>query len=211
MGKSFWIVLVLVVGVLLGVFYFFGQGGDETTANLETPHEITAEDHIKGAEDGTVTLVEYGDFQCPACGNAYPLVKQLTEDYPEKLQVVYRHFPLPSHAHAYDAARASEAAAEQGKFWEMHDVLFEKQEEWSQDPNARSVFEDYAQELQLDIDQYKNDFDNASGRVDRDKNIGSQLGVASTPTFYLDGEQLQNPRTYEEFAQIIEEAIAEKQ
>jgi len=212
MGKSFWIVLTAAVVVLLGVFFLFGGDDSAPVERVDNPHEITADDHAKGAESPAVTLVEYGDFQCPACAAAYPMLKALADDYPEDLRIVYRHFLVTQpRNHTYDAARAAEAAARQDKFWEMHDLLFENQQEWSGDPGYRAMFESYAEEIGLDMERFDSDFADAGSRVDRDLAISQDLGVASTPTFYLDGEQIENPRTYEEFAQIIEEAIAEKQ
>lgn len=213
MGKTFWIVLGIIVAVMIGGFVLLGDDAQAPSQSTTDGREITAEDHTQGPDDAAVTLVEYGDFQCPACGAAEPLLQQLKAEYPDELRFVWRHFPLTQiHPQAYDAARASEAAAAQGKFWEMHDLLFERQQEWSGDPSARSRFESYAEELGLTMEQYRSDFDNASDRVDRDVQIGQSVGANSTPTFVLNGEKIeQNPRTYEEFKSLIEDEIGQAQ
>ncbi|MEX0748924.1 MAG: thioredoxin domain-containing protein [Candidatus Saccharimonadales bacterium] len=211
MGKGFWVALATVVIVMIGAVWLFGDNANAPAANVDEPHAITAEDHTRGPEDAALTLIEYSDFQCPACGGAEPLIQQMLAEYPDDVRLVYRHFPLTQiHAQAYDAARASEAAGRQDRFWEMHDLLFERQQNWSGDAQARTTFESYAEELGLDLEQYESDFAAVNSRVDRDTAIAQQLGVNSTPTFYLNGEALeQNPTSIEVWREIIDSALAE--
>lgn len=167
-----------------------------------------ATDWIKGAPltDSGVTLIEYSDFQCPACGAYYPLVKQIIKDFPN-LTVVYRHFPLAQHGNARIAAQAAEAAGKQGKFWEMHDLLFDNQRFWSEEKNAESIFKTYAQKLALDMDKFKADFD--SGEVKNKIEADVQSGTAQingTPTFFLNNQKIENPQSYEQFKKIIQQA-----
>lgn len=205
MGKSFWIALVAVVVIMIGGFMAFGGGENSQQNAVEDPHEITNEDITLGPEDAPVTVVEYADFQCPACQAADPLVKEMLNEYDEEVRLVYRHFPLTQiHPQAYDAARASVAAYRQDSFWEMHDLLFVNQSDWSGDPNARSIFEGYAEDIGLDMEQYNQDFSDAGGRVDRDVNIAQQLNVSSTPTFYVNGEQIESPGTIEAWREVID-------
>lgn len=168
---------------------------------------VMPEDQVRGSSSAVLTLIEFSDFQCPACGSYYPLVKQLKTDFPNDLRVVYRHFPLTGiHKNAMTAAKASEAAARQGKFWEMHDKLFETQKSWSESITARDVFAGFATELGLNRDQFLKDMDSpeVQKRIQYGQDTGDALGVNATPTFYLNGNELQPPNSYEDFKKIME-------
>ena len=161
-------------------------------------------------EKGKVVLVEYADFQCPACGLYYPLVKQLKSESGDKMEVVFKHFPLKSiHKNADLASRASEAALIQGKFWEMHDILFEKQNEWSNSGQARSLFTAYAVSLGMNQQKFVDDIDSDSvkERVNSDYQEGVGLRVNGTPTLFLNGKKITNPRSYDEFKKLIQDQI----
>src|SRR6058998_4375721 len=134
--------------------------------------------HIRGNPDAPVTLEEYGDFQCPPCGMFSAFLAQLEKEYDSRLRVVFRNFPLKMHEHAREAALAAEAAGLQGRFWEMHDVLYREQEAWSKAPNARELFESYAGTIGLNLDQFRKDMDGekATERVDSDHALGDSLG-----------------------------------
>lgn len=171
---------------------------------------VKADDWIKGSKQARVVLVEYSDFQCPACGAYYPLVKKLNQDFGDKLLIVYRHFPLTSlHRNAQAAARASEAAGKQGKFWQMHDMLFEQQQSWSEENNVEGIFAGYAVSLGLNKETFLKDLNDASvtGKVDRDRQGGEALRVNSTPTFYLNGKKMDSPGSYELFKKLVEATI----
>src|SRR5207249_8168664 len=135
--------------------------------------------HARGRADAPVTLVEFGDFQCPPCANLSDPINQLERDYRSRLRVVFRHFPLANHQHAREAALASEAAGLQRRFWEMHDTLYREQETWTKAPNVRELFESYAGTIGLDVDQFKKDMDGdkARERVDSDRALADFLGV----------------------------------
>lgn len=173
---------------------------------------VSAKDHGKGNAYSRVSLIEYSDLQCPACKAYYPILKQIQNEYGSKILIVYRHFPLNTiHQHSQIAAQASEAAANQGKFWEMHDVLFENQEIWSSQKNPEIVFIEYARKLNLDIARFTRDMNSqeTKDRVADDYQSGEKLGVKGTPTFFLAGAQLlSNPQTYEEFTQLIDKALS---
>src|SRR5215467_14784712 len=155
--------------------------------------------HIRGNPDAPVTLEEFGDFQCPPCGQFAGFVQELLKEYDSRLRVVFRNFPLPGHEHAREAALAAEAAGFQGKFWEMHDTLYREQLAWSKAPNARELFESYAGTLGLDMDQFKKDMDSdkARERVDSDHALGDSLGIKVTPTLFINKrpveQQQKNP------------------
>lgn len=159
-----------------------------------------------------VVLTEYSDFQCPACGYFYPIVTKLKQEYGNDLKVNYRYFPLNSHQFAALAARAAEAARNQGKFKEMHDLLFANQRYWSSTGNPQSIFVNYAEEIGLDVGQFKNELNSTETQqaVMEQKKEGQQRGVNSTPTFFVNGEQIEPlPRSYEAFKAIIDSYMQE--
>ena len=171
---------------------------------------IKADDWIKGNQNAKVTLVEYLDFECEACGAYYPLVKRLSEEFKDDVNFVTRYFPLPGHKNSLTSAFAVEAAGKQGKFWEMYDLVFENQSSWGEKPAPTpEVFEGYAEKLGLDMVKFKTDVasDEVTNRIDRDKNSGTKLGIQGTPTFFLNGEKIQNPRGYDDFKVVIQEEI----
>jgi protein-disulfide isomerase len=209
--KAVWPALALgVLAVLAGVV--FGGGGLSLRGSSSLANPVSALDRIKGGMDASITLVEYSDFQCPACASFYPIVKQLGETFADDLKIVYRHFPLSRiHKNASLAARSAEAAGEQGKFWEMHDMLFEHQREWSEvgSAEARAAFVSYAKSLGLDINQFETSLDSEAvkGKVDGDFASGLRSHVNATPTFFLNGEKISTPRSYEKFEQLILESL----
>ena len=171
---------------------------------------VSESDWVKGNPSATVTLIEYADFQCPACASYFPLVKQLSEDFSDNLRIVYRHFPLRSiHPRAQIAGQAAEAAGLQGKFWEMHDLLYERQKEWVDDKNYEDLFAKYAQELGLDIDKFNKDLkgDITKNRVNRDYLSANKAELRGTPSFFLNGKKIVNPKDYNNFKILINEAL----
>lgn len=198
----------LAVGLM--VLGSLGSGKGMGTGSLAAV--VVADEWTKGARDAKVTLVEYSDFECGACAAYYPIVQALLEEFGAKVQFVYRHFPLRQiHASAEYAARASEAAGKQGKFWEMHDLLFEKQSEWSAVYSGTTIFEEYASVLGLDVARFANDMTSkeVGDKVERDYASGLKSGVNSTPTFFLNGKKIATPRSYAEFESIIKQALDE--
>ncbi|MBU6415407.1 DsbA family protein [Patescibacteria group bacterium] len=172
---------------------------------------ITPVDWIRGAHDGKVVLVEYSDFQCPACGRYEPLLRQLAHEFGNKLEFVYRYFPLRQiHINAELSAVAAEAAGKQGKFWEMHDAIFDRQDDWAESPGARAMFIGYAEDLKLNVEKFKADLDSReiADRIEKDFQGGERAGVDSTPTFFLNGQKIPNPRTYAEFQTLINQTVA---
>jgi len=149
--------------------------------------------HVRGNPDAPVTLEEFGDFQCPPCGQFAVFVEELLREYDSRLRVVFRNFPLPAHEHAREAALAAEAAGFQGKFWEMHDTLYREQSSWSKAPNARELFESYAGTLGLNMDQFKKDMDSdkVKQKVDSDRALGDSLGINVTPTMFINKRPLE--------------------
>ncbi|MES2314558.1 MAG: thioredoxin domain-containing protein [Patescibacteria group bacterium] len=171
---------------------------------------VTAEDHIFGPKNAPVTMIEYGDFQCPACGAYYPLVKRLTQEASTTLRLVFRHFPLPQHANAPITSQAAEAASLQGKFWEMYDLIYSNQSEWSTLPDAHAVLIGYAQKIGLDMVKFKADLDSSAVKdaVAADADEGHKIGINATPTFFINGKVIANPQSYEAFKALIEAAAS---
>ncbi len=203
--------LVLVaIALALGTVFFLTRN----KANAPAPSSVQASNHIRFTGSSGVVLLEYGDFQCPACGAYYPVIKQLEANYSTKVTFQFRSFPLVKlHPNAFAAHRAAEAAGIQGKFFEMHDKLYENQQSWSSASNPLIYFEDYATQLGLNVDQFRKD--SASSMVNdiinADIKAGQDIKITATPTFVVDGNKLdQNPQDYASFAKLLDDAIKAK-
>ena len=170
--------------------------------------EITATDHSRGPIDAPVTLIEYSDFQCPACETYYHIVKRLLDESSTTIRFAYRHFPLSQHANAVPSALASEVAGVQGKFWEMYDLIFTNHTDWTELTNPTDIFVGYAATIGLNVDEFKKDMASSTLRdkIEADLNGGIKIGINATPTFFVNGNAITNPPTYEEFKTIIETA-----
>lgn len=204
------IIVVGIVALLYGLAKLGTNGpGGVTESELTAP--VTLSDRIKGKVDAPVTLVEYSDFQCPACRSLEPTLKRLASDFDEELRIVYRHFPLRSiHANAELAAQAAEAAHLQGRFWEYHGMLFNTQEQWSEEKNPESKFVEFAKSLSMNEEQFKKDMysDFVKDKVKTDASSADDMNISSTPTFFLNGKLFPIPNTYEGFsAAVIEQLI----
>lgn len=206
-----WGSALLVVGITTIGIWSAIKGDSPVTlpGNGRIAEEVTSSDWTKGATDPKVSIVEYSDFQCPACASYYPLIEKAVLEYSDRLSFTYRHFPLPQHKNALAASYASEAAGKQGKFWEMHAMIFERQSKWSESYTAAQIFEEYAKELNVDLTQYKKDVSSSETKenVSHDKKTGIASSIESTPSFFLNGKKMQNPRTYEELKALIEYAL----
>lgn len=202
--------LLLLAGL---VFFLVNQSTTSPPhAQGEDPRVVRPSSHVldEGGEDA-VTIVEFLDFECEACGAFYPLVEDLREQYAGRITYIVRYFPLPGHANSTNAALAAEAAAQQGRFEDMYHRLFETQADWGEAQDSRAgMFRGFAEELGLDVDAYdaaivdpvtltRIQFDFAEGRA---------LGVHSTPTFFLDGEQL-TLEGWDDLPTAIERAVDE--
>lgn len=177
-----------------GIFLLSGPAGSVPPAILLDA--VSAGDHTQGASDGKAILVEYGDYQCPACSAYHPIVTQAIAEFGNQITFVYRHFPLRQiHRQADLAARAAESAGLQGKFWEMHALLYERQKMWAESLSAKEKMTSYARELGLDETKFLSDFDSdqVKEKVENDLRSGVRAGVRGTPTFFLNGKELANP------------------
>jgi protein-disulfide isomerase len=203
--------ILVFVGILLAAVFLSARFTSQV--NNELPVEdfaVTDADWVKGNRNAEVILTEYADFQCPACANYSLIVKQLSEEYGDRIGVVFRHFPLKQiHSNAEGSSIAAEAAGKQGKFWEMHDLLFERQKEWSDSKAINTVVADYAQELGLDTDKFIKDLGegSVSKKIDANYSEAIRLGISSTPTFFLNGQKLESVRSYDQFKSVIDDAL----
>jgi protein-disulfide isomerase len=197
-----WSIIILVV-VIIGSFIISRSENTVDPASFSDVETFALEPRIKGNEEAELTLVEYSDFQCPFCGQAAMAIDELILNFGDQFSFEYRHFPLRSiHPNAQLAAQASEAAGVQGKFWEMHDILFERQAQWSESFNPKKLFSDYAEELELNVDRFRYDLesDEVKEKVNNDADQAEALGLRGTPSFILNGEQV----ALEEFLTYID-------
>lgn len=204
MSKKAWIIFAAVCVVILGSLVALSNSkkvdvGTVDTNAIQTSSDASGNiaDHVFGKQDSKVILTEYGDFQCPGCGGMHPTVKALTEKYEGQVTFVFRNFPLTQiHPNALVAAAAAESAGLQGKYWEMHNKLFESQSAWK-DANVKQrigVFEEYAKMLNLNTETFKTDIASAevTKKINFDMALGKKINVSSTPTFILNGKELSN-------------------
>ena len=211
MKRAFpFIIIVVVLGACILMFMYFRRSTAEspsptpasTSASPTQAAASTAKQaepgaepaHTQGNPNAPVTLEEFGDFECPPCGLLHPILKNLEKEFgPAKIRLVFREFPLvPTHAHALAAARAAEAAGLQGKFWEMHDIIYENQNAWHEAFDVRPIFESYATRIGLDLVQFRQDISNEAveRRIFLDGKRAHSLGVKGTPTVFLNGREL---------------------
>jgi len=210
MNKSFWIVLAAVILGLVGIFILSGgKASNEISGQFAyTEPLLDAQSHDLSFGEGTkATIVEYADFQCPYCASYAPLLDQIKQTYGDEVKIIFRNFPITSsHPQAMAAHRAAVAADKQGKFWEMHDRIFLEQQVWSGNESAPSIFEGYANELGLDVDQFKADVasDEVFAKISADIESARNLSVNATPTLFLNGERIDEPPvTIEEWDALI--------
>lgn len=172
--------------------------------------QLSSNERITGNKDAKITLLEYSDFQCPACKAFHPVVKELVRKYAQDIRLVYRHFPLTQvHKNARAAALAAEAANMQGKFFEYHDTLFENQEEWGALSDPTKKFVEYAKRLKLDTTRFAEDMKSpqAAAKIKEDGDSALKVGIQATPTFILNGLKLTNLKSYADLEAAIKDEI----
>lgn len=204
MMKNPWVLIGALAVVLIGASIWYSNYVGE-----QANEGVSFEPHVLGNAEADVVLVEYSDFQCPACGQFAPIVKDVIDEYGEQLRFEYRHFPLTSiHPFAVPAARAAEAAGQQGEFFAMHDLLFENQSTWSNSGNPTVFFNQYAEEIGLDMDLFNQHMKASliTDKINEEFSEARERGFTGTPTFTLNGEQI-TFNTFEEFITQIEAAI----
>jgi len=204
MNKVGWIIFGAIVVLILGGLVVYSRisnpgidvsNVDPGVAQVATDNNGQIADHTYGNEDSKVVLIEYGDFQCPSCGGAHPNIKSILEDYKDDILFIFRNFPITNiHPNAKAAAAAAEAAGLQGKYWEMHDMVFENQNSWKDYSTSErtDAFKAYAEQLGLDVDRFGADLSLASinRKIAFDVALAKKVGVDATPTFILNGEKI---------------------
>jgi protein-disulfide isomerase len=200
------LLIAILVGTVIiifgGTWVFTKLNGGAAGLTASAEDLVKSDDPVLGPNNAKVTVVEFGDFQCPACGALHPVLKQVKENNKDKsVRFVWRNFPLPQHDLAEPAAEAALAAQAQNKFWEYHDILFANQPRFD-----RASLEGYAAVLQLNMDQFKQDLDSGKykGAVAQDKSDGTRLGVNSTPTIFINGHQYLGQYNVKDFQAAID-------
>jgi len=207
--------LVLVTGGVIVAGALSGGSTSNTNANFvaTTAPAISAADWTRGPASAKVSLIEYGDFQCPACGAYYPIVTQLLKDYGDRILFVFRDFPLYTvHPDAGIGAQAAEAAGLQGKFWDMYDTLYKNQVNWAGAlPNdvVSQYFNGYASSLGMDVAKFDSDINGAAvaNKIKNDVTGANSAQVDHTPTFFINLKQIPNPASYNEFKAALDAAL----
>ena len=196
--------------LIIGLAYL---GSKSSNSNVSgTPASITDSDWVKGSPDAKVTIIEYSDFQCPACASAYPIMKKAVQEFGDKIRFAYRHFPLVQiHQNAELAVQAAEAAGLQGKFWEMHDILFDKQSNWGTSKDAKKFFIQYAGELDLDKAKFESDLasDTVKQKVENSRSEAARLKLGGTPSIFINDRIIDNPGSYDELKKLIDGALSQ--
>jgi len=183
------VTLLLLVGGIMSL-------NRNQTKTVETPQFdpailIRENSHALVGENSRLTLVEFADYQCSFCARSHLIILDILSEYGGQLTYAYRHFPLPQHQHAQLASLAAEAAGDQGKFWEMNDLLFANQDEWTETSDALPIFQGYAEQLELDVAQFTQSVESQQfiGEIQQDLIDASTAGVSSTPSFFVNGER----------------------
>lgn len=196
--------IALVIGLTIGLTA-------PTLTVLAT--ELSETDHTQGDKTSKVILIEYSDFQCPACKQYSGVVQDVVSEFESHMVFAYRYFPLRKiHKNSGISAQAAEAAGLQGKFWEMHNILFENQEKWAPLPEdqAISAFKEYAKSIGLDVAKFETDISSSKviEKVSADEKSAIKAKVNHTPTFFLNGKEIKNPQSLEDFRKVIRDEIA---
>ncbi len=202
--KNPWIIIGVLMVVLIGGSVWYSSSVAE-----KYDAGVVVKAHTKGGESAAVTLTEYSDFQCPACGAAQPIVNEILAEYGDQIKFEYKHYPLVQiHPFAEPAARAAEAAGQQDKFFEFADMLFAKQSEWTKSTNPSGLFTKYATEIGLDADLFAQHQKSKllSGNVKANMQEARGLGLTGTPSFYLNGKKMEMT-SFDDFKSQIAAAI----
>jgi protein-disulfide isomerase len=198
-------IALLILGAILGITLLAKNSKDGKLLKGQVSGSLLA-------NGGKVTLEEYSDFQCPACVAAASVVSELKKKYGDRLEIIFNDYPLPYHQWAKKASEAAALASDQGKFWEYHDILFERQQEWTKSSDATLLFKEYAKELGLDTEKFNKSLDSGEkeGYINDRIKKGEEAGIEATPTFYLNGKKLSGFKTWDEFIQRIEKELNAK-
>jgi protein-disulfide isomerase len=201
--------LVTVLILIAGVIYSSATVSPASDGGVPSAVLLRNTRHMIASPKAKVTIVEFADFQCPACAAAYPNIARVLETYKEQVNFVYRDFPLPQQGNAMIAAKAAEAAGEQGKFWEMTALLYTNQVEWSENGNPQEVFSGYAKRLNLKTEEFVQAIsgDKYTAVIQNDLADANAINVNSTPTIFINGHKFAAPVTYQNLVSAIEKEL----
>ncbi|MDO8430730.1 MAG: thioredoxin domain-containing protein [Candidatus Taylorbacteria bacterium] len=204
-----WGAFIVIIGLIVWGMIAAANKAERESAGIGPVDVVTSTDLVKGSASSTDILVEYGDFECPACGDYFPIVEQFFTENSSSFRFVYRHFPLTQHPNAIPAAVASEAAGMQGKFWEMYRELFTMQDSWATSTDPKAVFVGYATTLGLDVEKFSSDYElpEIKTKINDSVKSGLKAGVNSTPTFFFNGKKV-SPQTYDQFKALLNTATS---
>jgi len=207
-----WLGFIVIIALIIIGLVVANKKHPATTSEvaIPLPSPVTSSDWIRGNPNAPVTIVEYGDFQCPACQAYYPVVEQVFAAASSTVRMVFREFPLPQHADAIPAAKAAEAAGYQGKFWGMFSLLYANGADWDTLADPTSVFDGYAQKIGLNMTQFTADMNSTTTaqKITDSVTVGTAAGIDATPTFFINGYRIQNPESYAEFITDIQSAAS---
>lgn len=214
MNNRFILILAACVIGFLGILFFTKKDSNKSNGGTNNQNSSVQSNHVTGNTQSKVTLVEFGDFECPACYKFFPILEQVRAKYKDKIAFQFRHLPLVEiHKNALIGARAAEAAGMQGKFFEMHDSLYTNQQSWSQASDPTSYFVQYAKELGLDEQKFKADLvsEQVNKIIQADRTYAKDQGFNSTPTFLINGKKLEDAQnSIDYFSQQIDQALAQQ-
>lgn len=227
-NKTLLIISLLLFAAFLGGVKWTGlksgqvrpvQNAQDSPGQEGQPQVLGAQDQkdlvegatvVKGNPEAKITIVEFSDYQCPYCARYVTTTqRQIMDTYGNDIFYVWRDFPLGFHQNASKAALAARAAGEQGKYWEMHDLLFENQADWSEEKDPTQKFSQYAEKLGLDLEKFNRDLNNPDykAQIQADIDLGRDVEVSATPTFFINGQQISGAESFEEFERIIREKL----
>ena len=211
MNKRFLLILLVFVIGFFGILVATKKKDNAPNSSGNNTAQLS--NHVIGAGKKGVTLTEYGDFACPACYQYFPIVEQVRQKYGDDIKFQFRNFPLVEiHQNALVGARAAEAASLQGKFWDMYELLYQHQPEWRDSQTPTKFFEDYAAQIGLNIEKFREDSksDAVNAAVQADRADALKQGFSGTPTFLINGKRIESPHSLEDFEKVIDNAIAAK-
>lgn len=209
MNKWFIIGITLLSFALLFGFAILVSESGSSPEEKSTALTVTEKDWTYGNKDSKVVVVEYLDFQCPACARVYPMTEKIKDEYKDRVLFVVRNFPLPNHSNGLISAKFVEASGKQGKYWEMYKLMYERQENWSESKDPASIFQSYAKELKLDISKLNVDINSEEikNKIETDISTAKIVGVNETPTFYLNGSSMKTPSDLTSFKKLLDDEL----
>jgi protein-disulfide isomerase len=213
MAKEAKIMILVFVVIFGGLGFLIVRNNQSATAPVAKDRIIRPTSHSAGNPNAKVNIVEFGDFQCPACAQAYPIVGQVLAQYKDNPEInfIFRNFPLPQHQYALITAEAAEAAGAQGKYFEMYDLLYTNQDTWVNSADPLTIFVSYATQLKLDTARFKSEVqaNKYSAIINQDQADATALGINSTPTFYINGFKAVGIQSATDFKARIDSALAQ--